>query len=376
MPPARKSPAPGRRARLIAPRLIAHDVNNLLTAISGGAELILARGGDPATIEDAREIAAAAARAASLVGRLLAPGGGARPEPRAIALGPAIGALAPLLGRLLGSRIDLVLALEDPGPMVRIDPAELDRVLVNLAVNAQKPMEAGGEFRLSTGEATLARARGAVPPGRYATIEAADTGCGIAPALLPRIFAPGFTTRAGEGGHGLGLAAAHEIVREAGGFIRVESEPGRGTRFCIHLPLLEPPGDQAGAAATPGRTALVVEDEPAVGRVAALALRKQGWVVHLAESAESVLANLGRLARPDVLVSDLALPGLDGPALVRRLRERWPGLPAILASGYVDEAARLGLAAEQIIFLAKPYRLASLVSAVSAAAGAIAAATS
>ena len=89
-----------------------------------------------------------------------------------------------------------------------------------------------------------------------------------------------------------------------------------------------------------------------------------------------MLANLGRLARPDVLVSDLALPGLDGPALVRRLRERWPGLPAILASGYVDEAARLGLAAEQIIFLAKPYRLASLVSAVSAAAGAIAAATS
>jgi len=262
--------------------------------------------------------------------------------------------------------------------MARIDPAELDRVLVNLAVNAGKAMEAGGEFRLRTGEATLARARGTVPPGRYATIEAADTGCGIAPALLPRIFAPRFTTRAGKGGHGLGLAGVQKIVREAGGFIDVESKPGHGTRFCIHLPLLEPPGDQASAAGpAPGqRTAFVVEDEPAVGRVAALALRKQGWVVHLADSAESVLANLDRLARPDVLVSDLALPGLDGPALVRRLRERWPGLPAILASGYVDEKARLGLAAEKIIFLAKPYRLASLLSAVSAAAGAMAATTS
>ena len=256
--------------------------------------------------------------------------------------------------------------------MVRVDPTQLDQVLVNLAVNARDAMPNGGRLSLRSGHITLFRplTRGheTIPPGRYVMIEVEDTGTGIAPEVLPRIFDPFFTTRRERGGSGLGLATAHGIIRQSDGFIAVESEPGRGTCFRIYLPrhdgsdtigVPSPPAAQAvpearpAAAAPPPpgesapvrRTALIVEDEPVVGRIAQRALTSRGWAVHLAESGDAVLANLDRLARPDVLVSDVVMPGTDGPTLVRRLRERWPGLPAVLVSGYVEEAVRKDLEA-------------------------------
>ncbi len=388
--PAR--PRRQRRALVEPARFIAHDVNNLLTAIAGAAELILARGPDPAaldpaTLEDARAIQADAERCACLVRLLIAPASRLPSAPRPIPLNPAIERLEALLRRLLGSRIRLELMLGEPGPTARIDPIGLDRVLINLTVNARNAMPEGGTLRLRSGAVTLGQplVQGeetipkTPPPGRYARIEVADDGCGIAPEILPRIFEPHFTTR-GDRGLGLGLAAARGIVRRAGGWIAVESTPGRGTCFRIDLPfhagdeaLARPPPSRAPSAIPSGSLALLVEDETAVGRVVLLALRKAGWEVHLAGSAASVIADLDRLARPDVLVSDVAMPGMDGPDLVRRLRERWPGLPAILVSGYVEEEARRRLEAEEMRFLPKPYSLASLLSAMAAAAGLMAA---
>ena len=381
----RKRPATGEPARFIA-----HDVNNLLTAIAGAAELILARGTDPATLdsatlEDIRAIRAAAERSTSLVRLLLAPASRPSSPPRPLPLNPAIERLAPLLRRLLGSRIRLELVLGEPGPTARIDPTGLDRVLINLAVNARNAMPEGGTLRLRSRAVTRAepvvQGEETIPPGLYARIEVADDGCGIPHEILPRVFEPYVTTRRKRGGSGLGLATVRRIVRRAEGWIAVESTPGRGTSFRIDLPLhagdeAPPPASTPPASPPPAPSAvpsapraLLVEDEASVGRVVLLALRKAGWEVHVAESAESVLADLGRLARPDVLVSDIAMLGLDGPGLVRLLRERWPGLPAILVSGYVEEDARLRLEAEDMRFLPKPYSLASLLSAMAAAAG-------
>ncbi|MGH7078103.1 MAG: response regulator, partial [Acetobacteraceae bacterium] len=221
-----------------------------------------------------------------------------------------------------------------------------------------------------------------IPPGRYVMLEVEDTGSGIAPEVLPRIFDPFFTTRRERGGSGLGLATAHGIIRQSGGFIAVDSEPGKGTCFRIYLPRYDaidslgvPPRPEPAALIPPPPlplpdrrpTALLVEDEPVVGRIAERALTNQGWTVRLVESADGVLANLETLRRPDVLVSDVAMPGMDGPTLARRLRERWPGLPTILVSGYVEEALRQSLEAEDMAFLPKPYTLANLLEAAAAA---------
>ncbi len=366
---------------------IAHDFNNLLTAVIGGAELILARRTDAATTEDVRQIRASAERGAALVRQLLAFGRQQRLQPRVVAINEAIGDLSAMLVRLLGSKVRLEIELESPGRMVRVDPTQLDQVLVNLAVNARDAMPDGGRLSLRSGHITLFRplARGheTIPPGRYVMIEVEDTGTGIAPEVLPRIFDPFFTTRRERGGSGLGLATAHGIIRQSDGFIAVESEPGRGTCFRIYLPrhdaseaiaMPTPPEPPTTAAARvpvtsmpARRTALIVEDEPVVGRIAERALSNQGWTVHLAESADTVLANLETLSRPDVLVSDVVMPGMDGPTLARRLRQRWPGLPAVLVSGYVEEAVRKSLEAEDMAFLPKPYTLANLLEAATAA---------
>ena len=368
---------------------IAHDFNNLLTAMIGAADLIQARGADATTLDDVRQIRASAERGAALVRQLLAFGRQQRLQPRVVAINEALGDLSSMLVRLLGCKVRLVMELETPGRMVRVDPTQLDQVLVNLAVNARDAMPNGGQLSLRSGHITLFRplTRGheTIPPGRYAMIEVEDTGCGISPQVLPRIFEPFFTTHRERGGSGLGLATAHGIIRQSEGFIAVESEVGKGTCFRIYLPRHDASGRigvpwpperpvVAPAVAPPGRnavrgrrSALVVEDEPAVGRIAERALIAQGWEVHLAESADAVLANLDQLARPDVLVSDVVMPGMDGPALARRLRERWPGLPAILVSGYVEEAIRRRLEAENMAFLPKPYTLASLLAAASSA---------
>ncbi len=372
---------------------VAHDFNNLLTAILAGADLVLERADLAAEArEDVRQIRRSAERGAALVRQLLAFGRQQTLQPRVLAINEAIQDISALLRRLLGGRISLELDLETPGRLVRVDPTQLDQVLVNLAVNARDAMTEGGRLILRSGHVTLyrplTRGQETIPPGRYVMVEVEDTGAGIPPEVLPRIFDPFFTTRRESGGTGLGLSTVHGIVRQSDGFLAVETEIGKGTRFRLYLPrhdaaelvtVPSPPKPApipAAASVTgrsgsePGRTVLLVDDEDMIRGLAERALRQRGWDVLSADSAEAALALLdarrteSEAPPPSVLVSDVVMPGMDGPALVHAVRADYPDLPAILVSGYAEEALRQDCTGSGIVFLSKPYTLKSLLATV------------
>ena len=370
---------------------IAHDFNNVLTAILAAADAILQRGETAETVADARQIRLDVQRGAALVHQLLAFSRQQTLQPRVVAVNAAVGAAAALLRRLLGERVSLTVSLEQPGRRVLIDPGQLDQVLVNLALNARDAMADGGSLTLSTGHATLYAPRRigseTIPPGRYVTITVADTGSGIAPEVMPHIFEPFFTTRRASGGNGLGLSTVLGIIRQSGGFLEVDSEVGRGTRVQVHLPrhegaaetapplLVEAPAPAGGA----GRIALLAEDEEPVRRLLTRALTRAGWRVLAAETAEAALAMVrqpenGADSQPSVVIADVVMPGMDGLALVRALRRIWPGLPAVLVSGYAAPALRQDLASADITYLSKPYAIAELLEAVALVCGAAASA--
>jgi two-component system cell cycle sensor histidine kinase/response regulator CckA len=376
---------------------IAHDFNNLLTAILGAADAILDRADTTAeTAEDARQIRRGVERGAALVRQLLAFSRQQTLQPRVVTVNAAIEDAARMLHRLLGEKVTVTLSLEQPARRVKVDPGQLDQVLVNLAVNARDAMAQGGTLTLSSGHATLYRprlvGRETIPPGRYATITVADTGDGIPDEVMPRIFEPFFTTKraagsasgstgpdgTGVGGTGLGLSMVLGIVRQSGGFLEVRSQPGVGTQVVVYLPRHEATEDTAAqippaptphmkarAAAGGDRVALVVEDEAPVRLVLARALTRAGWRVLGAETAESALEMLASLgdfpeSQLSVVVSDVVMPGMDGPALVRAVRQIYPGVPAILVSGYAEPVLRQDLASADIAFLPKPYATADL----------------
>jgi two-component system cell cycle sensor histidine kinase/response regulator CckA len=236
-------------------------------------------------------------------------------------------------------------------------------------VNARNAMPAGGTLTLRSFEATLHRplthGRDTIPPGRYMAIEVRDTGIGIPPDLLGRIFDPFFTTRHEQGGSGLGLSTAHGIVRQSGGLLTVESQPGQGTAFSVYLPCHDAPEDAPETVAPPavqprdGRTVLLIEDEELVRRLAEQVLTRLGWRVLAADSGEAALELLAaapaEAAELAVVVADMVLPGMDGVAVVRIVRTQRPDLPAILVSGYAEETLRRDLARDNIAFLPKPY---------------------
>ena len=366
---------------------IAHDFNNLLTAVLGSADEIAARPTDAETAEDALQIRAAAERGAGLVRQLLAFGRQQDLQPRVLAVNVALTALSGLLRRLLGGGVRLELVLEPADCRVLVDPTQFDQVLVNLAVNARDAMAGRGMLALCSGHMTLShpllREAETIAPGDYVMIEVRDTGCGMAPDLLPRIFDPFFTTKREQGGSGLGLSTVHGIVRQSNGFVAVESTPGVGTQIRIYLPRWDgaeavavarpsgptPPAAEADAAAG---ALLLVDDEDSVRRLAERALARQGWRVIAADSAEAALAALGERAgapRLRAIVTDLAMPGMDGMALIQAVRQLLgrPDLPAILASGYADPALRQALLQDSAIqFLAKPYTPRALLEALAA----------
>ena len=368
---------------------IAHDFNNLLTAVLGAAELIAARDDlDVETLDDAAQVRASAMRGAALVRQLLAFGRQQTLQPRVLAISEVITDVARLLRRVLGEKIRLSLELEEPGRSVRADRTQLDQVLVNLAVNARDAMPDGGTLTLRSGHLLLLEpmplGADTVPPGRYVAIEVSDTGTGIPPDVLPRIFEPFFTTKREQGGTGLGLATVYGIVRQSGGFLAAESAPGRGTRMRILLPRWEEGGESAADPATAraraaersaphaARAVLLVEDEDAVRRLAERALARQGWRVLAAESGEAALTLLDHADAADLaaIVTDMVMPGMDGNALVRAVRERLrsPRLPAIMVSGYAEATLRDDLETVATTFLPKPYSLKDIANALEAAA--------
>ena len=359
---------------------IAHDFNNLLTAILGSADGILSREPAGETQDDAAQIRDSAQRGAALVRQLLAFGRQQRLEPKVIAVNDAIENVCGLLRRLLGGHVRLLLALEQPGRKVRADPTQLDQVLINLAVNARDAMPNGGELTLRSGHITLYRPmlHGAetIPPGRYVMIEVQDTGEGIPAEIMPRIFDPFFTTKRERGGSGLGLSTVHGIVRQSDGFLAVDSENGRGTSVRIYLPrwegVEEEPPPKAAAPPPPPRAnrgvVLLADDEDAVRRLAARALKRAGWEVVEADSGDAALESLRQSGiKLQALVTDLAMPGMGGVDLAKAVRIHCADtrLPVVLVSGYAETQNSQAITDPDTIFLAKPYSLAELVASLS-----------
>ncbi len=376
---------------------VAHDFSNLVGAMLAAAGMLeqSAMCRDDAESRDMlAELRGSAMRGKALVGRLLGYGRPAEEAPRELDVDAAVADLADMLRRLFPRAIRLALDLRAGAARVRADPTRLDQVLVNLAINARDAMPDGGTLSIRTERRVLEQALdavgGRIPPGPYVVTEMADTGTGIAAHILPRIFAPFFTTRHEQGGNGLGLSTVREIVGAFGGFLDVRSAPGGGTCMRVYLPCLNMPAmtdravesllaapASAPASSPPpafgaGRgTVLLVEDELALARLADLTLRRGGWRVLLAASAEAALAladaSRPGAGRPTVLVTDIALPDMNGWVLAHAVRQRLgaPALPVVLTSGFSGrglavEMARLGAGA---VFLAKPYTLEQLATA-------------
>ena len=364
---------------------VAHDFNNLLTAISGHCDLLLLRhdAGDP-DYADLSQIAQNANRAASLVGQLLAFSRKQNLQPQTLDLRDCLSDLTHLLNRLVGEKITLVLNHDPDLKFIRADKRQLEQVLMNLVVNARDAMPRGGTIEIATRmrhlREPLHRDRAVVPPGEWVEVLVVDSGTGIPADKLPKIFEPFFTTKRTGEGTGLGLSTAYGIVKQTGGFIFAESEVGKGTTFSLMLPahsapkVAEPaaPKEATGAQVQGEGVVLLVEDEAPVRAFASRALRMKGYTVLEAENAEEALQLLSDPSLAiDLFVTDVIMPGMDGPTWVRKALEDRPDTGVIFVSGYAedhfaDDQARI----PNSTFLPKPFTLTELVSTVHVQIGA------
>jgi len=356
---------------------VAHDFNNLLTVINGYSDMVLGtlEPDDPnhGLLADIRE---AGERAAALTRQLLAFSRKQVLLPHQVALGGVVLGLEKMLHRLLGEDVTLRTDLPAGLPDVQVDPGQLEQVVVNLCVNARDAMPQGGVITLSTSLAEVADEGGAPRegrrPGRYVVLSVADTGLGMPPEVRSRIFEPFFTTKELGKGTGLGLSTVLGIVEQSGGFLEVDSAPGRGSEFRIHLPALAPGAESGASACEPnrepggGETILLVEDEPAVRDVALRILRQLGYEVHAAADPRTALEWLGAAEiRVDLLLTDVVMPGMGGPELAARCRGLRQELQVLFMSGYTDDSiGRYGLDQDTTAFLQKPFSGQELAQAV------------
>jgi signal transduction histidine kinase len=356
---------------------VAHDFNNLLTVILGRTEILL----EPLPPEDPMRrgielIRRTAGRAADLTRQLLAFSRKQVLEPVVLDLNTVATEMKDMLGRLIGEDIALLTA---PGPglgRVKADRGQIEQVLMNLAVNARDAMPQGGRLILETAAVELdeeyARRHVGARPGPHVMLAVSDTGTGIPREIQPQIFEPFFTTKEPGKGTGLGLATVYGIVKQSGGHIEVESEPGRGTTFRIYLPRFDAPaatGDRGPrpAAATGGtETILLVEDEEGVRELARDILRANGYTVLEARNGAEALLICERHQGPlDLLLTDVVMPRLSGRDLAERLAPLRPGLSVLYMSGYTDDAViRHGVLGAGTAFLQKPFTPAVLVQRV------------
>lgn len=359
---------------------VAHDFNNLLTAISGHCDLLLLRHdqNDP-DYGDLVQINQNANRAAALVSQLLAFSRKQTLRPEVLDLRDTISDLIHLLNRLVGEKVQLTLSHDPVLKPVRADKRQLEQVLMNLVVNARDAMPDGGEIRIETSVLTLLqplmRDRATVQPGDYVTVKVVDGGVGIPADKLQKIFEPFYTTKRTGEGTGLGLSTAYGIVKQTGGFIFVDSAIGRGTEFTVFLPVCattsevetESPVQPEAQSARQGEgVVLLVEDEAPVRAFATRALRLKGYTVLEADSAEEALRLLEDSALSvDVFVTDVVMPGMDGPTWVRKAMETRPDARVIFVSGYTEGVfGDTGPDIANSTFLPKPFSLTQLTEAV------------
>jgi CheY-like chemotaxis protein len=312
------------------------------------------------------EIQRAGERAATLARQLLAYGRKQVLQPRVMSLNQVIEEMAPMLRRLIGEHIRLEVRLDPANGSIHVDMGQLEQVLLNLAVNARDAMLAGGTLRIATQCVELAAGESAeLPAGSYVQLTVSDTGPGIPPEVLEHLFEPFFTTKERGKGTGLGLATVHGIVHQSGGQIRVESEPGQGTRFVILLPQAT-----EGAEAVPLRPALpgrrsrrgtevvlLVEDEDNIREPAVEILESKGYKVLSAPDAMQALSVADTHRGPiHILVTDVVMPGLSGNQLAQRLLHRRPEIQVLYISGYPEDSiSHHGVLDAGQHFLQKPF---------------------
>ena len=355
---------------------VAHDFNNLLTVLRASLEVASQRlTHDPAADEALRDASDAADRATALTRGLLAFGRKQTLERAPIDAAEITRGLDRMLARVAGEKVRLVMDANWRDSTVLVDRGQLEQVLLNLAINACDAMPSGGTLRLAVLDGALtaeeARARG-VEAGAYVRILVSDTGTGMDERTKAAIFEPFFTTKPVGQGTGLGLAVAHGIVTQHGGVIEVASAPGAGSTFEVWLPRVAPPARSGIAAVSsiPPRlsqakeTILLVEDEPGVRRATVRILESYGYHVLVAQDGATALSLAAARESIDLVVSDVVMPDLDGPAVVALLRKRWPELKALFVSGYTAEHFAEGSAVRNDTLLQKPYRPKELATAV------------
>jgi len=359
---------------------VAHDFNNLLTAISGHCDLLLLRHdeGDP-DYGDLMQIHQNSNRAASLVGQLLAFSRKQTLKPVSIDIRGVLDDLAHLLNRLVGEKVSLVLDHDHDLGLIRADKRQLEQVIMNLVVNARDAMPDGGEIRIQTKvehlKVPFEKDRAVIPAGEYIVVSVIDQGVGIPPDSLAKIFEPFFTTKRTGEGTGLGLSMAYGIVKQTGGYIFADSVPGQGCAFTLYFPVSSEPLETKPehptarvrtSAMTSGGVVLLVEDEAPVRAFASRALKLRGYTVLEAENAEQALKTLeDKSLSIDVFVTDVIMPGMDGPSWVAKALKDRPGVRVVFVSGYAEDSfseqqARI----PNSVFLPKPFSLSELTATV------------
>jgi PAS domain S-box-containing protein len=347
---------------------VAHDFNNLLMVVGGHIQSIKRHiGDDPKLIRAAEAIELAAQRGAALTRQLLTFSRRQPFRPVVVSLRERVDALGSMLARALGNTVKLVATIEPDTWLVKVDPSELELALVNVILNARDAMRGGGVITVTTENVVLsARDTSERIEGEFVALRINDTGTGIPPDILPRIFEPFFTTKEVSAGSGLGLSQVYGFAQGSGGAVTVDSALGRGTTVSLFLPR----SAETGAAVPPtgadvqnagDGTVLVVEDNPEVSAVTASMLEQVGYKVEAVADAEAALTAI-EARKFDLIVSDIVMAGAkDGLALARAVRDRWPGLPVLLVTGYANISSE---AAREFPMLRKPFDLAELGGAV------------
>ena len=360
---------------------VAHDFNNILTAIIGHCDLMLMRHTPGDTdYDDLQQIKSNSNRAAGLTRQLLAFSRQQTLRPQVLQIPDVVSEVSHLLKRLLGETVHLsVKHGRDLGP-VRADPGQLEQVIVNLAVNARDAMamNGGGTLTIQTyavrADQVADLGSDILPIADYSALSISDTGTGIPPSILSKVFEPFFTTKEVGKGTGLGLSTVYGIVKQSGGFIFADSKVGEGTRFTIYLPVHHVEQDKE-ARRRPGKaeaenelwgtgTILLVEDESMVRTVAERALTRHGYKVLTASNGEEALEIVESGGEIALLISDVVMPLMDGPTMVREVRKTRPDLPILFMSGYAEEQLRKSIDIANVAFLPKPFSVQELAEAV------------
>ena len=350
---------------------IAHDFNNLMTAVLIYAALLeQSMPPEDAKLAHVEEIRLAGERGAGLVSQMLALARQQVLEPRVVSMNDVLMHMGDLLQRLLGEDVVLEMHLSAELMNCRLDPVQMQQVILNVALNARDAMPGGGQLRISTVNEEIAQAAGEITAGRYVCMGVSDTGMGMDAETQSRIFEPFFTSRETGKGTGLGLAMVYGVVKQHGGFILVESKVGKGTKFRIYLPATTEAADGVGtnasASVSPGiaqgETLLLVEDDHSVRRSLLEALRHCGYFVLEASGGAEALRLIEQPGqRIDLMITDLVMPGMNGRQLMEHAHGLRAEMPVLFISGYTDDPLTRELIAERVEFLQKPFSPATLV---------------